>query len=86
MDIRTKLVFAQVSVALVSMLALGFAMFGGVEVALQDSTSDRLEALAELKVESVRQVIDGWHDRISLVASRTQLRQSLDGFLRTGSP
>lgn len=86
MDIRTKLVFAQVSVALVSMLALGFAMFGGVEAALQDSTSDRLEALAELKVESVRQVIDGWHDRISLVASRTQLRQSLDGFLRTGSP
>ena len=32
MDIRTKLVFAQVSVSLVSMLALGFAMFGSVEV------------------------------------------------------
>ena len=86
MDIRTKLVFAQVSVALLSMLALGFAMFGGVEAALQDSTRDRLDALAELKVESVQQVIDGWHDRISLVASRTQLRQSLDGFVRTGSP
>ena len=86
MDIRTKLVFAQVSVALLSMLALGLAMFGGVEVALQQSTRDRLNALAELKVESVQQVIDGWHDRISLVASRTQLRQSLDGFVRTGSP
>ena len=78
--------FAQVSVALLSMLALGYAMFGGVEAALQESTRDRLDALAELKVESVRQAIDGWHDRISLVASGTQLRQSLDGFVRTGSP
>ena len=86
MDIRTKLVFAQVSVALLSMLALGFAMFGGVEDALDTSTRDRLDGLATLKVESVEQVIGGWHDRISLVASRTQMRQSLDGFLRTGSP
>jgi PAS domain S-box-containing protein len=86
MDIRTKLVFAQVSVALVSMLALGFAMFGRVEVALHDSTRDHLEGLAEFKVESLEQVLGGWHDRISLVASRTQLRLSLDGFIRTGSP
>lgn len=86
MDIRTKLVFAQVSVALFSMLALGFAMFGSVENALHTSTRDRLDGLAELKAEAVEQVLSGWHDRISLVASRTQLRQSLDGFLRTGSP
>lgn len=86
MDIRTKLVFAQVSVALLSMLALGLAMFGGVQVALYDGTRDQLDALADLKAESVQQVVDSWHDRISLVASRTQLRQSLDGFVRTGSP
>lgn len=86
LDIRTKLVFAQVSVALVSMLALAFAMFSSVEEELNDAMRHRLDGLAELKVESVEQVVGGWHDRLSLVASRTQLRESLDGFLRTGSP
>jgi PAS domain S-box-containing protein len=84
-DIRTKLVFALVSVALGSMLALGVMMFGSVERELRQQTMDRLEGLAQFKVDALEGIVSGWHDRVALVASRTQLRQSLAEHLRTGA-
>jgi PAS domain S-box-containing protein len=80
MDIRTKLVFALVAVSLSSMLSLGVIMYVRVEAELGNQTLDRLEGLAEFKREAVNGVVAGWHDRVSLVASRTQLRSSLSEY------
>jgi PAS domain S-box-containing protein len=84
-DIRTKLVFALVSVSLGSMLALGVLMYSSVETELRTQTFEQLDGLAEFKLEAVQGIVSGWHDRVSLVASRTQLHMSLAAYNRTGS-
>jgi len=84
MDIRTKFVFALVAVALGSMLVLGLSMYANAETALRESRLERLEGLAESKQDGLEQVFDGWIDRVSLVASRTQLRLSLRDFNQRG--
>ena len=86
MDIRTKFVFALVLVALLSMAALGSGMYQSVERELLQSREDQLVSLAEFKQTTVDGILDGWHDRVSLVSSRTQLRASLDAYNRTGDP
>lgn len=86
MDIRTKFVFALVLVALLSMAALGSGMYRSVEQELLQSREDQLVSLAEFKQTTVDGILDGWHDRVSLVSSRTQLRASLDAYNRTGDP
>lgn len=85
MDIRTKLVFALVSVALGSMLVLGVMMYGGVQRELREQTMEQLEGFAEFKVDALEGILSGWHDRVALVASRTQLRRALGEHGRTGS-
>jgi PAS domain S-box-containing protein len=85
-DIRTKLVFALVSVALGSMAVLGLIMYGGVERELRDQTMEQLEGLAQFKLEALEGILAGWHDRVALVASPTELRRSLDELGRAGSP
>jgi PAS domain S-box-containing protein len=84
-DIRTKLVFALVSVALVSMSLLGLFTYRSVEREFQARTVQQLEGLADFKAGSIRQILRGWHDRVGLVASRTQLRVSLAEHNRSGS-
>lgn len=86
MDIRTKLVFALVSVALGSMLALGLAMYGGVAGQIEARTLDQLTGLAAFKVESLEGIVTGWRDRVSLLASRTELRTAVREYARTGDP
>lgn len=85
MDIRTKLVFALVAVALGSMLALGVVMILGAGDALRDSRLQQLDGLAESKREALELVMAGWDDRVRLIASRTQLRLSLREHVRTGN-
>jgi len=77
MDIRTKFVFVLVAVALGSMLFLGLSMYINAEEALRESRLERLDGLAESKQDGLDEVFAGWIDRVSLVASRTQLRLSL---------
>ena len=77
MDIRTKLVFALVAVALSSLFAFGALIEPLVEQRLRESTLTRLDQLAEAKRETLLWVVEGWRDRTRLVASRTQLRASL---------
>lgn len=86
MDIRTKLVFALVAVALGGMLALGAVAYTTVDQILKENSLRHLEALAESKKQDLETVLQGWRDRVSLIASRTQLRLSLNDFNRTGSP
>jgi len=82
MDIRTKFVFALVSVALASMLALGAITYRSVERELRERTVQQLEGLADSRIGAVEQILAGWHDRVGLVASRTLLRTSLAEYNR----
>ena len=84
-DIRTKLVFALVAASLGSMLAFGAVTAPRVEGYIQEGTLARLDDLAEAKRESLGWIIVGWRDGAELVASRTQLRASLDDRVRTGA-
>lgn len=84
MDIRTKLVFTLVGVALGSMLALAFLMYQNVEEGLEERRLDQLGGLAEFKVESLENIVEGWYERMSLVASRSELRTTLAVY--QGSP
>lgn len=85
MDIRTKLVFALVAVALGSMLALGAFTYRSARALLRESALEQLEGLAETKKEGLQHILTGWRDRAHLVASRTQLRLSLREHERTAS-
>lgn len=86
MDIRTKLVFALVAVSLGSMLALGVVAYTASGQLLQGYSRRHLESLAETKKQDLDKVFHGWEDRVSLIASRTQLRASLRAFNQTGVP
>jgi hypothetical protein len=76
MDIRTKLVFALVAVALVSMVALGAFLYPTAEQ-LRKDRREQLETLAESIRENLEQIEVGWRDRIRLISSRTALRETL---------
>ncbi len=84
MDIRTKLVFALVAASLGSMFAFGAVVAPRVEGYIRDGTLEQLDELAEAKRETLRWIIAGWRDGADLVASRTQLRASLDNYARSG--
>lgn len=77
MDIRTKLVFTLVGVALGSMLALAYVMYQNVESGLEERRLDQLVGLAEFKVESLENIVEGWYERMSLVSTRSELRTTL---------
>ncbi len=83
-DIRTKLVFALVAASLGSMFVFGAVVTPRIDGYIRNSTLERLDDLAEAKRESLRWIIAGWRDGTRLVASRTQLRASLDAYERTG--
>ncbi len=85
-DIRTKLVFALVAVALGSMLALGSIMYADASRLLEVSTQEQIEGLAESRKDALGNVISGWRERVQLISSRTQLRLSLREHNRAATP
>jgi len=85
MDIRTKLVFVLVAVALSSMFALGLVMTASAKVTLRESRLEQLNGLAEAKKEGLEQIFRGWIDRVNLVADRDQLRLTLREYNESGS-
>ncbi|MBW2423002.1 MAG: HAMP domain-containing protein [Deltaproteobacteria bacterium] len=86
MDIRTKLIFALVSVSLASMLILGLFVVRATTGIVEESAARRLEALAESKQRDLEKVVEGWRDRLRLVSSRTQLRVSLRDHTQVPDP
>lgn len=84
MDLRTKLVLALVAASLLSMLVLGAIAYGMADRGLTERAERQLRSLAEAKGEDLENVVEGWEDRVALIASRTQLRQSLEDYNRTG--
>lgn len=86
MDLRTKLVFALVLTALGSMLALGTVAYNRARVLVVELTLDHVDALVQTRAEAVDRLVSAWRERVSLIASRTQLRRSLETYGRTGDP
>ncbi len=85
MDIRTKLVFALVAVALASMAALGAIMYTSARGLLREVRLEQLEGIAAAKEEALESIFEGWREQVDLIASRTQLRVSLREYERSGS-
>ncbi|MCI0436544.1 MAG: HAMP domain-containing protein [Gemmatimonadetes bacterium] len=83
MDLRTRLVFALVAVSLGTMLALGVVGYTRARDLLRDQAREKLEGVAESKTDALQNVKRAWRDRVRLIASRTQLRLSLDTYRRT---
>lgn len=77
MDIRTKLVFAFVAVALASMAALAYTAYRTVAAQLRDARVTQLEGLAAFKVGSLQSISESWFDLMSLVATRDRMRTTL---------
>ncbi len=86
MDIRTKLVFSLVAVALASMTAFGFVIHGLADNALRSNRLGQLESLAESRALALSQISAGWVEQVGLLASRTQLRASLRAVGAGGAP
>jgi HAMP domain-containing protein len=80
MDIRTKLVFALVAVAVGSMAVLGAFAYRTARDSLRDSSRQRLEAVAVSRLDDLDNVTRAWHDRAHLISTRTQLRLSLRAY------
>jgi len=85
-DIRTKLVFALVAVTLGSMLAFGAFMYRTAGDMMDDAAAQQLEGLAESSAYALENIVDGWRERVQLVASRTQLRINLREFNASSDP
>jgi len=74
MDLRTKLVFALVSVSLASMLALALLGYGPARDVWRAGALEGIDALAESKQSDIENVVEAWRDRVRLIASRTRMR------------
>jgi len=85
-DIRTKLVFTLVAVALTAMLVFGVIANQTAEDQFRDRTALQLDGLAAFKEDAVTQVVAGWIDRVGLVTSRTTLRTSLEMMMEDSLP
>lgn len=86
MDLRTKLVFGLVAVSLGGLLALGTFAYTSAEGLLDARSELRLTSLAEARSEQVHAVLEGWEEVVRLVASRTQLRQSVSAWNQSQRP
>ncbi|MFO7589061.1 MAG: HAMP domain-containing protein [Gemmatimonadota bacterium] len=86
MDIRTKLVFALAAVTLGSMLVFGWFLNGIADRLLGEGTAEQLESLAESGADALEDIVDGWKERVQLIASRTQLRVSLREYGASADP
>ena len=73
-DIRTKLVFALVAVTLGSLAAFGMVMDDIADTMISEAAQDQLEGLAASGEDALESIVDGWQERVQLIASRTQLR------------
>jgi len=85
-DIRTKLVFALVAVTLGSLAAFGALMYSIVDQMIGEAAENQLEALAASGEDALESILDGWQERVVLIASRTQLRASLREYNESASP
>lgn len=86
MDIRTKLVFTLVAVALASMAGLALLAYQTIVDQASAARIAQLEGLAEFKARSLESILEGWEDRLSLVSTRERLRTTLADYNASPDP
>jgi hypothetical protein len=74
---RTKLVFALAAVMLGSMLALGTVTYRAASRMTSEGATEQLEGLVESSSDALESIVHGWRERVLLIASRTQLLETL---------
>jgi HAMP domain-containing protein len=75
MDIRTKLIFACVTISLASMLLMGMILQHSSSAIVGDLTARKLDALASARLEDIQIIRQAWREQAFLVTSRTALRE-----------
>ena len=80
MGLRTKLVLAFVPVSLAGLLATSAVAYLSAEVRIADSVMNHLESVAVIQENRVDLILRFNIERIDAVASRTQLRLSLENY------
>ena len=81
---RTKLVFALAAVTIGCLFTFGGVLYGVADRIVGTGTADRMDGLAESGLRALDGIVDGWEERVKLIASRTQLRVSLRDYDATG--
>ena len=86
MRIQTRLTAAILFIATLPLLGLGAYFHHSYRADLTAAAIDHLESVASIQQSRLTAIMGQNRERLALVASRTQLRLSLDRFLRDGDP
>ncbi|MBY4677433.1 sensor histidine kinase [Marinobacterium arenosum] len=84
MSIYQRVITACVGLTIVAIITFGVLSYQSGQRMLLDSIRARLDAVATNQHDKIEAVVAAWHDRVALIASRTQLRLSLRHYLTTG--
>lgn len=86
MSIRARLTLAFLALALLPLAIVSAISWTTAQYTIREEVLDQLEAVATVQAHRLEAIIEQNLERLSLVASRTQLRLSLDEYRRTGDP
>lgn len=86
MKIYSKLLLAFLPASLVAITTSGYLLFNAEKAELTQQAIKHLESVASIQKSRIEDTITQNHERLSLISSRTQLRQSLSKFLKTHAP
>ncbi len=84
MNLRHKLLASLLGVSLLPLTIFGFLFFQSYRQDLTQSVDRQLRSVAAIQQSRLSAIMLQNQERLALVASRTQLRISLERFLRTG--
>lgn len=76
-SIRVKIIAAFLFVSILGILTMGYSAFQFAESKLIETRGENLLTLAIRQKTAVRNVIQAWKERVRLIASRTQLKETL---------
>jgi len=84
MSLRTKLAILFSLLAIVPIIFLSVFSYVNQRSALVQKTISQLESVAEIQRKRTEEKLGRYIEQVNFVTSRTQLRISLDAYLRTG--
>lgn len=82
MNIRSKLVLTFAPLALLSLVLLGSLAYVSARNALSEQVLNNLTSVAAIQERQVDSIVEQNFERLALVASRTQLRLSLQNYIQ----
>jgi two-component system NtrC family sensor kinase len=85
MKIRQKLTLAFILASLVPLVVLGIFSYNNYKESVTTQVLSHLQSVAVVQKHRVESILSQNQERLALVSSRTQLRISLDNYLKQGS-